>query len=55
MTEQQPKKEEKEEKKELIIAICWECGREMPCHEHIICCTGTMFHVCPDCLANKYG
>lgn len=30
-------------------AVCWECGRELMCHEYIVCCTGTMFHICPEC------
>ncbi|MFO0944443.1 MAG: hypothetical protein U1D30_00625 [Planctomycetota bacterium] len=28
---------------------CWECGEELLCNEYVVCCTGTVFHVCPDC------
>lgn len=35
---------------ERVEATCWECGEQASCIEYIVCCTGTMFHVCPDCL-----
>jgi hypothetical protein len=34
-----------------VYAVCWECGAERLCVEYVVCCTGTMFHVCPECLA----
>ena len=30
-------------------ATCWECGKKTMCIEYIVCCTGTLFHICPDC------
>ena len=36
---------------ESKTAICWECGENKDCHEYIVCCTGTIFHVCPACEA----
>lgn len=33
----------------MTMAVCWECGAERSCHEYIVCCTGTVFHVCPEC------
>ena len=30
-------------------AICWECGEKTTCFEYIVCCTGTVFHLCPAC------
>lgn len=32
-------------------AICWECGQERECFEYTVCCTGTIFHICPTCEA----
>jgi hypothetical protein len=40
-----------QEQPELVVAVCWECGQTRPCHEHVVCCTGTRFHTCPDCRA----
>lgn len=34
---------------EMRVATCWECGQELECFEYIVCCTGTVFHVCPIC------
>ena len=30
-------------------AVCWECGEKVECIEYIVCCTGTVFHICPAC------
>ncbi|MGL4465664.1 MAG: hypothetical protein ACRDD1_04485 [Planctomycetia bacterium] len=37
----------------LHDAVCWECGENKLCYEYVVCCTGTMFHVCPDCEESK--
>ena len=34
---------------QMTEAVCWECGRRLFCHEYIVCCTGTLFHICPEC------
>lgn len=36
---------------QMVEAVCWECGAKVLCNEFIVCCTGTMFHICPDCEA----
>lgn len=36
----------------LRTAVCWECGEEKRCSEFVVCCTGTVFHVCAECEAN---
>ena len=33
----------------LKKAVCWECGQDLECIEYVVCCTGTMFHICPAC------
>lgn len=33
----------------LASAICWECGENRECYEYVVCCTGTLFHICPIC------
>jgi hypothetical protein len=38
-----------QEQAEMVRAVCWECGQTKMCHEHIVCCTGTLFHTCPEC------
>jgi hypothetical protein len=38
-----------QEQPDLVLAVCWECGQTRMCHEHIVCCTGTRFHTCPEC------
>jgi len=38
-----------QEQAELVQAKCWECGAMKWCIEHIVCCTGTRFHTCPEC------
>ena len=30
-------------------AVCWECGEKRQCYEYVVCCTGTLFHICPEC------
>jgi hypothetical protein len=35
----------------MVTAVCWECGQELLCREYVVCCTGTVFHICPDCEA----
>lgn len=35
----------------VAVGVCWECGREVLCQEYVVCCTGTIFHICPDCEA----
>jgi hypothetical protein len=30
-------------------AVCRECGEKLECIEYIVCCTGTVFHICPAC------
>lgn len=37
------------EQPEKVFARCWECGEAKMCFEHIVCCTGTHFHTCPEC------
>lgn len=32
-------------------AVCWDCGLETECFEYVVCCTGTLFHLCPACEA----
>lgn len=34
-----------------VNAVCWECGEMTTCIEYIVCCTGTLFHICPACEA----
>lgn len=34
---------------ERTDAVCWECGENTPCYEYVVCCTGTLFHLCPAC------
>ncbi|QDU60802.1 hypothetical protein Pan216_16540 [Planctomycetes bacterium Pan216] len=36
-------------------AVCWECGERLVCNEYVVCCTGTLFHVCPECEAKLNG
>ncbi len=38
-----------QEQAEMVVAKCWECGQTKLCYEHIVCCTGTHFHTCPEC------
>lgn len=38
-----------QQQSEMRMAVCWECGKTLECFEYIVCCTGTIFHVCPDC------
>jgi hypothetical protein len=38
-----------QEQPEMVFAKCWECEQTKMCHEHIVCCTGTHFHTCPEC------
>ncbi|MCH9653437.1 MAG: hypothetical protein K0U86_05115 [Planctomycetes bacterium] len=38
-----------EEQMEMVMAKCWECGEKKLCYEHLVCCTGTRFHTCPEC------
>lgn len=33
----------------MRVGVCWECGAEILCHEYVVCCTGTVFHICPAC------
>lgn len=33
----------------MIKAVCWQCGEELMCNEYVVCCTGTLFHICPAC------
>lgn len=35
----------------MCKAVCWECGQDLECFEYIVCCTGTLFHICPACEA----
>lgn len=37
------------------VGTCWECGKELLCTEYIVCCTGTVFHICPECEAKVHG
>lgn len=39
----------------MTDAVCWECGNRLVCHEYVVCCTGTLFHICPDCEAKVRG
>ena len=38
-----------QEQPEMVMAQCWECVEKKMCHEHLVCCTGTRFHTCPEC------
>ncbi len=38
-----------QEQPEMVQAQCWECGETKLCYEHLVCCTGTRFHTCPEC------
>lgn len=38
-----------EKQPNMRVGTCWECGEVLPCHEYVVCCTGTVFHVCPAC------
>jgi hypothetical protein len=38
-----------QEQPEMVLAKCWECGQAKVCYEHVVCCTGTRFHTCPEC------
>jgi len=38
-----------QEQPEMVLAQCWECGEKKMCYEHLVCCTGTRFHTCPEC------
>lgn len=38
-----------QEQPDMVLAQCWECGATKLCHEHLVCCTGTRFHTCPEC------
>lgn len=38
-----------EEQRNMVLAQCWECGQTKLCYEHLVCCTGTRFHTCPQC------
>ncbi len=40
-----------ERQEQLVDAVCWECGAKAICAEFIVCCTGTLFHVCAACEA----
>lgn len=33
----------------MQTAVCWQCGEELLCFEYVVCCTGTLFHICPQC------
>ncbi len=33
----------------MVKSVCWECGEDKDCIEYTVCCTGTLFHICPDC------
>ncbi len=33
----------------IIRAVCWECGNETDCYEYIVCCSGKLYHICPEC------
>lgn len=35
----------------MTEGVCWECGKHLLCNEYIVCCTGTIFHICPECEA----
>jgi hypothetical protein len=38
------------ERQETVVdAVCWECGERKECYEYIVCCTGTLFHLCAAC------
>ena len=42
----------------MVMAQCWECGTKKLCYEHLVCCTGTRFHTCPECrkaMEAKFG
>lgn len=39
-----------QESEDMVFAKCWECGSEKTCREFVVCCTGTMFHYCDECL-----
>lgn len=39
----------------IMEAVCWECGERTMCAEYVVCCTGTMFHICPACEAKACG
>ena len=38
-----------QEQPDMVLAECWECGEKKMCYEHLMCCTGTRFHTCPEC------
>ena len=38
-----------ERQPEVVEAVCWECGERKECHEYVVCCTGTLFHLCDAC------
>jgi hypothetical protein len=40
--------EEKDEEV-LVEAVCWECGNRKLCREIVVCCTGTVVHICTEC------
>lgn len=40
-----------QEQPEKVLAVCWECGEQKMCFEHLVCCTGTRFHTCLECRA----
>jgi len=39
----------------MVLAPCWECGETTLCFEHLVCCTGTRFHTCPECREKIEG
>lgn len=38
-----------QEQPDMVLAQCWECGEKKMCYEHLVCCTGTRIHTCPEC------
>ncbi len=38
-----------QEQPDMVLAQCWECGATKQCYEHLVCCTGTRIHTCPEC------
>jgi hypothetical protein len=38
-----------QKQKDLVEAVCWDCGTKKLCFEFIVCCTGTRFHTCREC------
>ena len=44
-----------QEQPDMVQAQCWECGETKLCFEHLVCCTGTPFHTCPECRKQIEG